>query len=214
MNTQRSLRLGFATLCIVASAQGAWAAGAAEQIKRAIDRVLVTVGNPALRGDEKIVERRAAVRKIADEIFDFAEIARRSLGRYWLLLSEAERTEFVGLFEDLLERSYTPKIELYGGEKIIYGGERVEGELATVSTKIITKNSNAVPIDYRLLKRGERWMIYDISIDGVSLVSNYRTQFNKIIQTSGYDGLVEKMKSKRSQFAEEDVQKEKGMPEN
>ena len=214
MSMQRCLRLGFATLYIVASAQGAWAAGAAEQVKRAIDRVLVTVGNPALRGDEKIVERRAAVRKIADEIFDFAEIARRSLGRYWLPLSEAQRTEFVGLFEDLLERSYTPKIELYRGEKIIYGGERVDGELATVSTKIITKNSNAVPIDYRLLKRGERWMIYDISIDGVSLVSNYRTQFNKIIQTSGYDGLVEKMKSKRSQFAEEDAQKEKGMPEN
>jgi len=210
MNTQRSLRLGFATLCIVASAQGAWAAGAAEQVKRAIDRVLVTVGNPALRGDEKIVDRRAAVRKIADEIFDFAEIARRSLGRHWLPLSEAQRTEFVGLFEELLERSYTPKIELYGGEKIIYCGERVDGELATVSTKIITKNSNAVPIDYRLLKRGERWMIYDISIDGVSLVSNYRTQFNKIIQTSGYDGLVEKMKSKRSQFAEEDTQKKKG----
>ena len=117
MNTQRSLRLGFATLCIVASAQGAWAAGAAEQVKRGIDRVLLTVGNPALRGDEKIVERRAAVRKIADEIFDFAEIARRSLGRYWLPLSEGQRTEFVGLFEDLLERSYTPSSSFTGARR-------------------------------------------------------------------------------------------------
>jgi len=210
MKTRHSLPLAFATLCIVALAQGAWAAGATEQVKSAIDRVFVTVGNPALRGDEKIVERRAAMRKIADEILDFDEIARRSLGRYWLPLSEVQRKEFVGLFEDLLERSYIPKIELYGGEKILYGGERVDGDLATVSTKIITKNSNAVPIDYRLLKHGERWMIYDISIEGISLVSNYRTQFNKIIQTSGYDGLVEKMKSKRSQFAEEDRQKRKG----
>jgi phospholipid transport system substrate-binding protein len=210
MRTRRSLRLAFATLCIVALAQGAWAAGAAEQVKSAIDRVLVTVGNAALKGDEKIAERRAAVRKIADDIFDFAEIARRSLGRYWLPLSEAQRTEFVGLFEDLLERSYIPKIELYRGEKIIYGGERVDGDLAIVSTKVMTKDSNAVPIDYRLLRRGERWMIYDISIDGISLVLNYRTQFNKIIQTSGYNGLVEKMKSKQSQLAEEDTQKKKG----
>jgi phospholipid transport system substrate-binding protein len=210
MMGRRALGLAFAALALVAFAQGAWAATATEQVRSAIDRVLATVDNPALKGGGKIVERRVAVRKIANEIFDFTEIARRALGRYWLPLSEAQRKEFVGLFEDLLERSYIPKIELYGGEKIIYGGERVDGDLATVSTKIITNNSNAVPIDYRLLKHGERWMIYDISIEGISLVSNYRTQFNKIIQTSGYDGLVEKMKSKRSQFAEEDRQKRKG----
>lgn len=209
MMAWRSLRLACAALGIVAAAHGAWAAGAAEQVKSAIDHVLTTVGNPALKGDEKIAERRAAVRRVADEIFDFEEIARRSLGRYWLPLSEAQRTEFVDLLEDLLERSYIPKIELYGGEKIIYGGERVDGDLATLGTKIITKNGNAVPIDYRLLKHGERWMIYDIRIDGISLVLNYRTQFNKIIQASGYHGLVEKMKSKRDERAAEDAQKKK-----
>src|SRR5258708_3033363 len=151
MRTRHSLPLAFAMLCIVALAQGAWAAGATEQVKSAIDRVLVTVGNPALRGDEKIVERRAAIRKIADEMLDCDEIAGRSVGRYWVAVSEAQRKEFVGLFEDLLERSYIPKIELYGGEKIIYGGERVDGDLATVSTKIITNNSNATPCDYRLI---------------------------------------------------------------
>src|SRR6266705_6590134 len=209
MRTRHSLPLAFATLCIVALAQGAWAAGATEQVKSAIYRVFVTVCNPALRGDEKIVERRAAMRKIADGIVDFDEIARRSLGRYWLPLSEVQRKEFVGLFEDLLERSYIPKIELYGGEKIIYGGERVDGDLATVSTKIITKNSNAVPIDYRLLKHGERWMIYDISIEGISLVSNYRTQFNKIIQTSGYNSLVDRMKAKQTEGLEDAGPKKK-----
>jgi len=205
----RWLGLACVALGIVASPQGAWAAGAAEQVKSAIDRVLATVSDQALKGDDKKAERRAAVRKIADGIFDFEEIAHRSLGRYWLPLSQVQRAEFVDLFADLLERSYIPKIELYGGEKIIYGGERVDGDAATLSTKLITKNGNALPIDYRLLKHGERWMIYDISMDGISLVLNYRTQFNKIIQASGYDGLVEKMKSKRGQLAQEDARKQK-----
>jgi len=207
MIVRRLLRLTAATLFILASAQGAWAATAIEQLKSAIDRVLATVDNPALKGEEKVVERRAAVRKIANEIFDIREVARRSLGRYWQPLSEAQRTEFVGLFGDLLERSYISRIELYGGEKILYSGERVDGDLATVSTNIIVKNGTEVPVDYRLFKRGDRWMIYDLSIEGISLVSNYRTQFNGIIQTGGYNSLVEKMRSKQIQFAEEDARK-------
>jgi len=200
-------RLALAGLLILSTAQGGWAATAQEQLKGAIDRVVTTLESPALKGDGKVVERRSAVRKIANEIFDFGEIARRSLGRYWQPLSEAQRSEFVGLFADLLERSYMSKIELYGGEKIIYNGERVDGDLATVSTKIITKNGTEVPVDYRLFRRGENWMVYDVNIEGISLVSNYRTQFNKIIQTSGYNALVDRMKSKQTQFLEESRQK-------
>ncbi len=209
MIVRRSLRLALAALLVLGSAHGAWAATATEQLKSAIDRVVMTLDNPALKGDAKVLERRTAVRKIANEIFDFQEIARRSLGRYWLPLSEAQRTEFVGLFGDLLERSYIAKIDLYGGEKIVYSGERVEGDLAAVSTKIMTKNGTEVPVDYRLFRRGERWMIYDVSVEGISLVSNYRTQFNKIIQTSGYSSLVEKMKTKQTEFAEEEAQKKR-----
>ncbi|HEY6287959.1 MAG TPA: ABC transporter substrate-binding protein [Nitrospiraceae bacterium] len=102
------------------------------------------------------------------------------------------------------------QIELYGGEKIVYSGERVDANLAAVSTKIMTKKGTEISVDYRLLKRGDRWMIvYDISVEGISLVSNYRTQFNKIIQMNGYTSLVEKMKSKQTQFAEEAAQKKK-----
>jgi len=199
--------VALAGLLILSTAQGGWAATAQEQLKGAIDRVVTTLESPALKGDGKAAERRRAVRKIANEIFDFGEIARRSLGRYWQPLSEAQRSEFVGLFGDLLERSYISKIELYGGEKIIYNGERVDGDLATVSTKIITKNGTEVPVDYRLFRRGENWMVYDVNIEGISLVSNYRTQFNKIIQTSGYNALVDRMKSKQTQFLEESRQK-------
>ena len=108
------------------------------------------------------------------------------------------------LFADLLERSYISKIELYGGEKILYTDERVDGDQATVATKVLTKNGTEVPIDYRMLKRADRWLVYDVNIEGVSLVSNYRTQFNKIIQTASYNDLVQKMRTKQDELASED----------
>jgi phospholipid transport system substrate-binding protein len=202
-------RLAAAGLLVLSTAEGTWAATAQEQLKGAIDRVVATLDDPTMKGEGKAAERRAAVRKIANEIFDFPEIARRSLGRYWQPLSEAQRSEFVGLFGDLLERSYISKIELYGGEKIVYGGERMDGDLAVVSTKIITKNGTEVPIDYRLFKRGDSWKVYDVNIEGISLVSNYRTQFNKIIQTSGYNSLVDRMKAKQTEGLEDAGPKKK-----
>ena len=139
--------LATAGLLVLSTVQGGWAATAQEQLKGAIERVVSTLDSPAMKGEGKAAERRAAVRQIANEIFDFGEIARRSLGRYWQPLSDAQRTEFVGLFGDLLERSYISKIELYGGEKIVYSGERMDGDLAIVSTKILTKNGTEVPVD-------------------------------------------------------------------
>jgi phospholipid transport system substrate-binding protein len=175
-----------------------------DQLRGAVDRVLKTLDDPSLKGAAKVADRRVAVRKIANEIFDFGEIAKRSMARHWQPLSEAQRSEFVGLFADLLERSYISKIETYGGEKIQYTAERVDGDYATVSTKIITKNGTEVPVDYRMIKRADRWLVYDVSIEGVSLVSNYRTQFNKIIQTSSYNELVSKLRNKQDELMAED----------
>ena len=204
---------GLATvgLLVLSTVQGGWAATAQEQLKGAIDRVVSTLDSPAMKGEGKAADRRAAVRLIANEIFDFGEIARRSLGRYWQPLSEAQRAEFVGLFGDLLERSYISKIELYGGEKIVYSGERMDGDLAVVGTKIITKNGTEVPIDYRLFRRGDNWKVYDVNIEGISLVSNYRTQFNKIIQSSGYNTLVDRIKAKQIESFENTSQKKKAL---
>jgi len=193
-----------------------WSAGAAaaglatDQLKGAIDRVIKTLEDPNLKGETKSAERRLAVRKIANDIFDWGEIARRSLARHWQPLSEQQRTEFVGLFSELLERSYISKIELYGGEKILYTNERLDGDYGTVATKIITKNGTEVPVDYKMFKRGERWLVYDVNIEGVSLVSNYRTQFNKIIQTASYNELVNKLKTKQDELlAEDEAQRKK-----
>ena len=178
-----------------------------EQLKAQIDRVIKVLDDPELKKDGKSSARRAAVRKIADDIFDFQETATRSLARHWQPRTPAEKDEFVRLFSDLLERSYISKIELYGGEKIIYVGDSVEGDQAIVRTRIITKGGAEVPVEYRMLKKGDRWLVYDVVIEGVSLVANYRTQFNKIIQTSSYADLVKKMKVKQDELIETNTKK-------
>ena len=132
-----------------------------------------------------------AVRKIANEIFDFGEIAKRSLARHWQPLSEPSATSSCGLFADLLERSYISKIEtVRRREDPVHWASASTATTPPCPTKIITKNGTEVPVDYRMHKQGDRWLVYDVSIEGVSLVSNYRTQFNKIIQTSSYNELV------------------------
>jgi phospholipid transport system substrate-binding protein len=177
------------------------AAGApSDQLKAQIDRVLKVLDDPELKKDGRSRERRAAVRKIANEIFDFGETARRSLARHWQGRTPAERDEFVQLFSDLLERSYISKVELYGGEKIQYLGDAVEGEQAKVQTKLVTKSGSEIPIEYRMHRKGGRWLVYDVIIEGVSLVANYRTQFNKIIQTDSYQALIKKMKNKQEEL--------------
>ena len=189
---------------VVLSVVAAHAGIPTDQLRNAIERVVKTLDNPSLKGEAKVTERRAAVRKIANDIFDFSEIARRSLGRHWAARNEAEQKEFISLFGDLLERAYISKIDTYGGEKIVYTGERAEGDIAIVNTKIISKNGTEVPVDYRMLRKGDRWLVYDVNIEGVSLVANYRTQFNKIIQTSSYNELVKKMKTKQGEVLLDD----------
>ena len=189
------------TVLALASTREAAAGAPTDQLKSAIDRVVKVLEESRLKGEAPTGERRVAVRKIADEIFDFPEIARRSLARHWAPLNDKQRAEFVSLFSDLLERSYISKIELYGGEKIQYVNERTEGDTASVATRIMTKSGTEVPVDYRMLKKGDKWLVYDVNIEGISLVSNYRTQFNKIIQTASYDELVQKLRTKQSEFA-------------
>ncbi|HMH77401.1 MAG TPA: ABC transporter substrate-binding protein [Candidatus Udaeobacter sp.] len=205
MNGLRMGAMVLAGVLVVGLSSAPAAAGVpTDQLKGAVERVLKTLDDPALKGDARLGDRRVAVRKIANEIFDFSEIAKRSMARHWQPLSEAQRTEFVGLFADLLERSYISKIETYGGEKIQYTAERADGDFATVSTRIVTKNGTEVPVDYRMIKRADRWLVYDVSIEGVSLVSNYRTQFNKIIQTTSYNELVSKLRNKQDELLAED----------
>jgi phospholipid transport system substrate-binding protein len=197
-----ALVLAVAVAGLALTAAPARAGAPLDQLRLQVDRVLKALEDPELKKEAKAKDRRVAVRKIANDIFDFNETAKRSLGRHWAARTPAEREEFVQLFSDLLERSYLSKIELYGGEKIQYVSDSIdEGDQAKVQTKLMTKQGGEIPIEYRMHKKGERWLVYDVIIEGVSLVSNYRTQFNKIIQTSSFQELVKKMKSKQEELA-------------
>ncbi|HEV8441036.1 MAG TPA: ABC transporter substrate-binding protein [Methylomirabilota bacterium] len=194
MRTRHVTMMVMAACLVLLFLSPAWAGEPTEQLRGSVDRVIQILDDPKLQGET--AERRAAVRKVANEIFDFSETAKRALGRHWQTLSEKDRQEFVSLFADLLERSYISKIEQYRGERIRYAGDSVEGDSATVKTRLVTKNGTEVPVDYRMLRVGDRWRVYDVSIEGVSLVGNYRTQFNKIIQTASYEELVKKMRAR------------------
>ena len=143
---------------------------------------------------------RAELRRIAVELFDFDEMARRTLSRHWTSRTRAERAEFVMLFTDLLERSYVGRVEGYTGEKVNYVGESVDGGYAVVRSRIVSPRGRAeTALDYRLHRRDGRWMVYDVLIDGVSFVSTYRGQFNRVISASSYGALVEALRKGRLQ---------------
>jgi len=209
MTRRRGALVGVVVVATLLVGRAACAGPPTDQLRAHVDRVVKTLEEPALKGEATALERRRQVRVIANDIFDWAETARRSLARHWQSLTDGQREEFVKLFGDLLERSYISKIELYGGEKIQYVGESVEGDLASVRTKLITKQGTEVPIEYRMMRRGDRWLVYDVVIESVSLISNYRTQFNRIIQTSSYQELVKKMRTKQEEFHYEEAAKQK-----
>ena len=183
---------------------GAAAAGApTDQLRRSIELVLRVLQDPALKADARTTERRATIRAIANEIFDFTAISQRSLGRHWQGRSPAEREEFVRLFTDILEKSYITRIEGYSGEKIAYVGEQLDGDLATVKTRIVTRQGGEIPVDYRMFLNGARWRAYDVNIEGVSLIGNYRGQFNAIVQRASFQELLVKLRAKHGEPAPE-----------
>jgi len=170
----------------------AWAGGPTDQLRDYTDKVIKVLDDQALAS----TDRRAAVRKMALEAFDATETAKRVLARHWQARTPAERDEFIQLFAELLERTYITRISEYGGEKIKYVGESIDGDLATVRARIITKNGTEVPVESRMLRRGDRWLIYDVVIENISLISNYRSQFDRIVRTSSYEELVRRLKTK------------------
>jgi phospholipid transport system substrate-binding protein len=168
-----------------------------EQVRASVDKVLNILRDKELKKPEKTEVRREKIKTVVHERFNFDEMSKRSLAIHWAQRTPAEKKEFVDLFSDLLERSYTKKIEGYTDEQILYTAESVEGNYAIVKTKVLTKNKTEIPIDYRLIRANTKWEIYDVVIEGVSLINNYRTQFNKIIRTQSYQELVKRMKSKQ-----------------
>jgi phospholipid transport system substrate-binding protein len=172
------------------------AASPMDGIKQTTNKILSVVTNPAFKAPSKTEEREKLIRQAVDERFDWEEMARRSLAIHWAERTAEERKQFVRLFADLVERTYLKKVEDYSGEKVLYEGETKEEDYAAVRVKIVTKGGGDIPVEYRLRKEGDEWFVYDVSIEGVSLVNNYRIQFHSIISQSSYENLVKRLREK------------------
>jgi len=173
------------------------AAGAPqEQLRQSVDKLISILNDPQLKGEQKRNERRQKLKEVLYQRFDFTEMARRSLGSEWRRRTPEEQKEFVRLFTDLLERAYLDKIESYSGEKVLYLKDREDGNYAEVETKIVDKTGQEYSLDYRLHKVNGDWKVYDVIVEDVSLVGNYRSQFSRVLAKSSFDELLKTMKEK------------------
>ena len=188
---------------LIAAATASPATAPRDVVQSAVVRVVAVLEDPSLNRTETTHaarpnndRARSEIRRVANDLFDFQEMARRALSRHWATRTPAEQAEFVKLFTELLERSYVGKIEAYSGEKIVYLGETVDGSYATVKSRILTKRRTDVTLDYRLHLIKDRWKVYDVLIDGVSAVNTYRSEFNRVIQSASYDELMDRLRKK------------------
>jgi phospholipid transport system substrate-binding protein len=168
-------------------------------VQQATEHVLQVVQEAELAAPAVQERRRVEVQRIADRLFDFPEMARRALAIHWRDRTPQEQGEFVLVFKQLLARAYLGKLENYAGEQIVYLGETVDGDFATVRSKIVTGRGAEIPVDYRLHLVGSRWAVYDVAVQGVSFVANYRGQFDKIIRSSSYSSLMRDLRAKYAQ---------------
>jgi phospholipid transport system substrate-binding protein len=186
-----------AAVLVAALAAPVHAGPPTDTVRGGVDRALKVLENPSLKGNAHAGERRKILREIANTLFDFEEMSRRTLATHWRARTPEERQTFVGLFADLLENTYFASIDTYsGGGNVRYAGESAQGDEATVRTVIVTAKGMEIPADYRLQRKNGRWTVYDVNIEGVSLVGNYRAQFNQIIQRSSYKDLVQRLEKK------------------
>jgi phospholipid transport system substrate-binding protein len=174
-----------------------------EVVQTAVARVVAVVTEQQAetvpgRGGRGDAERaRTEIRRVAGDLFDFGEMSRRALSRHWAARTATEQVEFVRLFTDLLERGYLSRIQSYAGEKIVYLGEGIDGPFATVKSRVMTANRRTeIALDYRLIRKDGKWKVYDVLVDGASFVSSYRSEFDRVIQSAGYESLVERMRAK------------------
>lgn len=172
-----------------------------DQLRQTTEKILAIVQAPALKGAEHDAERQKQMKAAVDERFDWASMARSSIGKKWATLTEPQRTEFTGLFGEMVEKNYMSRVESYSGEKIQYKGDKVDGKYGVADVVIVTLRGTDIPVSYRVLQQGKEWLVYDVSIEGVSLVNNYRSQIGAILNSSNYDTLITRIKAKIAKAA-------------
>jgi phospholipid transport system substrate-binding protein len=180
------------------SALSVTAGVATDQIRATVDKALLVLKDPSLKPPAKTKDRRDQLKQVLFTRFDFTEMAKRALGANWRRRTPHEQEEFVRLFSDLLERAYAETIESYTDEKILYVGERLDGSYADVNSKIVTRKGEEFSINYRAHLIGSEWRVYDVVVENISMVNNFRSQFNRVISSSSYEELVRRLKDKQA----------------
>jgi len=167
-----------------------------EQIRQTTDKIISVLNDPCMKGPDKKEEKINLIRKLVYTLFDREGVSRRVLARQWRKLNDQEKKDFIFLFSKLLEQTYMDRIDNYSGQQVAYIGEKIDGKYGILKTKILSKNDKDIIVFYKAIKKNSKWLIYDVSVEGVSLVNNYRTQFQSIIMQSSYDNLIKTLKAK------------------
>jgi len=197
MINQKSMTVALFATCFLTLSPAALRAGVpTDQVRQTADRVLSVLQDSRLKSADRQKERRAQIRQIIGNRFDFGEMAKRSLGSNWQKGNNDEQRQFVELFTELLEKSYADQIESYDGEKIVYGRENVSQDQADVDTKIVTKKGEEISINYKLRSAAGDWKVYDVVIENISIVNNFRSQFNRVLANGSFADLLKKLQSK------------------
>ncbi len=165
-----------------------------ERLKTGIDKVIAVLSDHSLKGQAKKTERQAKLRAVADSFFDWRELSRRTVAESWNKYSPKQQDEFIASFSELLQKTYIRKLEKYNNEKVNYLKEQVDGDRAFINTEVVMKDKK-IPINYVMIKHGQ-WLVYDVVVEGVSLVKNYRSQFQKILSKDTPEGLNKRIRDK------------------
>jgi phospholipid transport system substrate-binding protein len=192
---RRIVQLIVAGLLIFAGSLSLAAESPTEVVRTTINEVIRILNDETLKAPAKVMPRRRMLEQVIAQRFDYAEMSKRALATYWTPLTNDQRDEFVDLFKAFLSDRYASKIEGYAGEQVNYLNERLDGQYAEVRTKLVSSKVE-IPMDYRLINKADRWYAYDIVVDGVSLVKNYRSQFTAIIRSSSYEELVHRLRDR------------------
>ena len=180
----------------LASLTRAHAGAPLDLVRTTVDRAIQILKGPKLSSPDKKQERVDRLREALAPVFDYEEMAKRALGPHWRQRTPAEQQEFVKLFRDFLERVYSDKIGLYGGEKVRFGREVMDGEFAQVESTIIQPKGEEIAVVYKLRQVNGQWKVYDAIVENISIVNNYRSQFDRVISSSSYEELVKRLREK------------------
>ena len=194
-----NIKIRFVTFILVMClgfAASAQAAEPLEVVRTAVDKAVQILKDPKLQAKDKKTERIDRLREVLSPIFDYDEMAKRALGAHWRRRTPAEQEEFVVVFRDFLERIYSDKIDLYGGERVLVGRETLEADFAQVETTIISLKGEEIAVVYKLRRGNGQWKVYDAVVENISLINNYRSQFDRVISSASYEELIKRLREK------------------